>query len=131
MDVIAEETGASIEDVRAVIEHISALDIGESIATIDDSNLVGMETVALYAVYERLGRVIRFVRSRQACEPDTVTFTIAGLDITETSVVDGTTHTRTDTGANLRDVDEYLNARATDLTAEGFHEDVPTPRDRS
>ncbi|MCP2353659.1 hypothetical protein HD597_000679 [Nonomuraea thailandensis] len=61
VDLIAEETGASVEQVREAIEEISALDIGETITTIDDSNLVGMETVALHAVYERLGRVIRFV----------------------------------------------------------------------
>ncbi|MCP2353660.1 hypothetical protein HD597_000680 [Nonomuraea thailandensis] len=60
-----------------------------------------------------------------------MTFTISGLDITETSVVNGTTRTRTNTGAHLRDIDGYLNERAIDLTGEGYHEDLPTTRDRS
>jgi hypothetical protein len=45
--------------------------------------------------------------------------------------VNGTTHTRTDPGAGLRDIDAYLNERATDLIADGYSENLPTIWDGS
>ncbi|MFC4117021.1 hypothetical protein [Nonomuraea zeae] len=131
VDLIAEETGATVENVHAAIEHVSALAVGESIVTSDDHDLVGMDRVALSAVYEQLGRTIRFIRSREDGERDTVTFTIKDLEITETSIVNGIAQTHTDTGAGLRDIDAYLNERATDLIAEGYSEDLPTIWDGS
>jgi hypothetical protein len=80
VDLIAKAAGAIVENVRAAIEHVRALAAGESLVTSDDNDLVGMEDAALSAVYEQLDRTIRFIRSREGGERDTVTFTIKDLE---------------------------------------------------
>lgn len=126
---IAEETGAGAEDVRAVIDRVKALSDDELIMTSEDGELVSMDAGAAELVYEQLGQVIRFTRTDERGEQDTVTFTVKGLEITETSTVNGATQTRTDTGANTRDIDAYLNERGRELVAEGYAEEGASTRD--
>jgi prevent-host-death family protein len=121
--IIAEQTGASVEDVRDVIGRIKDHDDDELIEVSDDGELVSMDSNAAELLYAQLGQVVRFTRTNEQGEQDTVVFTVKGLDITETSTVNGTTRTRTDTGASMRDIDAYVNDRSFDLTAEGYVEE--------
>ena len=122
---LANETGATVEDVLALADQLTTLDSSEAVVASEVDGDVTLTAEAASAIREQLGKVVTYARTREGDDldgwgDDVITMTQRGNEVSETSHVDGIDGKDTSGFSDEYEAAEHIRTRCIDLEADGY-----------
>ncbi|MCW2765687.1 MAG: hypothetical protein JWO11_1646 [Nocardioides sp.] len=121
---LANETGATFEDVLALADQLTTLDGSEAVVTPGAGNYITLTAEAAQTIREQLGKVTTYTRTREddtdGWGDDVITITERGNQVSETFHVEGVDGAYTSGFSSEDEAAEHIRARGINLEADGY-----------